>query len=607
MIKDIFDKSLILILAVALPSCNSSISETVKLQKTDPFTNTIVQSQFFSIDGKSDSIIEGKDGTIVICPKGSFKRANGQVVDDSIRIELAEALSIDKILLSNLTTTSNGNLLETEGMIYFNATSKGEQLLINKANPIHFEIPTSIKKPGMMAYKGTRDANGNTNWTDPKELDKYLQTVDIMSLDFLPDGFQHQVDLGMPFRKYKVATQELTDSLYYGLPLVDRYSLESYAHSPQDNEPYYSKNYEFEQATIGGGQADSTVSEVTLGIDPSIIKTIKSSKYQNTLIATKEFAMRLKIIFYTCDNSVIETYIKNLDKNLFELDSIAASICKKNEQYRLYKLFKDFSRQRLTKVKDADEYSKLLKGYYEKELLKVQAELVAAKEKFIKEATKENTTTQKLREEYQELLWKREKYRMETYGFNWTETGWVNIDNGTLPKDWGSQPLEVLVENGKQFDQVYTYVIYWSIKSLYRLNTSDNQNFFVGNPQSKQMLMPKQKPAVIIALGYKNNQPALVIKEFETSESKLTVELAATTLDKLNTAIKPYERFSRENSIVEDLNYMTKLYQAEGARKKQRRQEAEFLLKLWSKAFPCCTPVVETDEGIDCGSPRDTL
>ncbi len=597
------------LLIVAFQNCNSPISETIKFQQTDPFIKAITPSQFFSIDGKKDNIVEGKDGTIVICPKGSFKKANGKVVEDSIRLELTEALSIDDIVLSNLTTTSEGKLLETEGMIYFNATSNGEQLLINKENPVHFEIPTSIKKPGMMAYKGSRDANGNMNWTNPKEIDKYLQTVDIMSLDFLPFGFQQQVDLGMPFRKHKVATQELIDSIYYSLSRDDKYLFESRATQSQFYESHYSKNATDQEVFHLPGTLDSTRAESTVvyGIDPAIIRTIKSNKYQNTLIATKEFAMRVKMMFQTCDNSVIDTYIKNLDKNLFELDSMAAAICKKNEQYRFYKVFKDFSRQRLTKVGDADKYSELLKGYYEKELQKVKTDLAIAKEKFIKEAAQENETTRKLKIEYQELLWKREKYRMETYGFNWTETGWVNIDNGTLPKNWGSQPLEVIVENGKDFDQVYTYVIYWSIKSLYRLNTDDNKNFFVGSSQSKEMLMPKAQPAIVIAIGYKNNEPALAIKEFETSESKLTVELLSTTLIKMKESIKPYERFSRENSISQDVTYMTKLYNEDGTRKKQSRKDAEFLLKLWHVAFPCCLGLENYDESPDCSDPRDSL
>jgi len=70
---------------------------------------------------------------------------------------------------------------------------------------------------------------------------------------------------------------------------------------------------------------------------------------------------------------------------------------------------------------------------------------------------------------------------METYGFKLTQTGWINIDNGSEPKSWTNQKLEVNINNAKQFDKVYTYVVYPSINSLFRLNTTDNEHFYVGN------------------------------------------------------------------------------------------------------------------------------
>lgn len=92
-----------------------------------------------------DNVVEGEKGSIIICPKGCFVDRNGKIVEKNIDIEIAEALSLEDMLLSNLTTTSDGQLLETDGMIYFNATSDGEQLYINKENPIHIEIPTHQK------------------------------------------------------------------------------------------------------------------------------------------------------------------------------------------------------------------------------------------------------------------------------------------------------------------------------------------------------------------------------------------------------------------------------------------------------------------------------
>lgn len=585
----------IALISVILYQCNNStITKTFKLYPNDPFKNTIVPSQTFDIDSKIDNVIEGKNGTIIVCPKGCFMDAKGKIVEDNVKIELSEALLLEDMLLSNLTTTSNGKQLETDGMIYFNATANGEQLSINKENPIHIEIPTAEKKAGMMAYKGVRDDKGNMNWIEPKELDKFLITVDIHSLDFLPQGFQTEVDKGMPYKNYKIATQGLTDSLYYQLSVTDRNALIQGFVPTNYNESYYNKEKQIVNGKYTSNSylvnqnddavTDSFISNLNFGIDPAIIKVIKSDQFQNTFIATKEFESRLKIIFKTCNNEVLNTYINNLNKNLYEVDSLAAIALGEN-QYQ--QDFINFSQQRLTKVKQADKYADLLKGYYKKQLSKVKSELEKGQEKLRKELNKKNNEAQKVADDYKKLLWKREKYRMETYGFNWSETGWINIDNGTLPKDWNEQPLEITVSNGKQFDRVYTYIVYTSIKSLYRLNTNDNIQFYVGNDEKKQMLMPKKEIGVAIAIGYKDEKPSLSVKEFETgSEPKFSLSLSPSSLDKVKEAIRPYEKNTKENMISIDLAFMAKFYKEE-MRQKELKKENEFIMQLWDIAFPC--------------------
>ena len=594
------------LLSVTLFQCsNNPTTNQVKLNTNDPFKNTIVASQSFNIDSKQDNVIEGEKGTVVVCPKGCFKNAKGEIVEDNVKIELSEALSLEDMLLSNLTTTSDGKPLETDGMIYFNATANGEQLTINKDNPIHIEIPTTEKKAGMMAYKGIRDEKGNMNWIEPKELDKFLVTVDINSLDFLPQGFQTEVDKGMPYKNYKTATQGLTDSLYYQLSVTDGSSLMQGFVPTKYNEPYYNKGKKVVNGkyTANSYLVQEQETKVTLdsartnwGIDPAIIKVIKSEKYQNTFIATREFEARLKIIFKTCNNTVLETYINNLDKNLYEADSLAAIAVGENQYYHD---FVTFFQQRLTKVKQADKYANLLKGYYAKQLTKVKSELEKGQKKLMKQLNKKNEEAQKVADDYKKLLWKREKYRMEAYSFNWTETGWVNIDNGTLPKTWFEQPLEITITNGKQFDRVYTYVVYTSIKSLYRLNTTDNEQFYVGNDEDKKMLMPKKKLGVAIAIGYKDEVPSLSVKEFETgSEPKFILTLSPSSLDKVKKAIKDYEKYAKENKISKDLEFMAKFYEEE-QRQKELKKESDFILGLWNIAFPCAPQEEKTTITID--------
>jgi hypothetical protein len=598
-----FYLSLFLMLICNTNCKQNKIIDTIKMSLNDPFKSTMTESQFFDIKGNQDNVVEGENGTIILMTKGSFKDANGDVITENIKVELTEALAQSDMILSNLNTTSNGKLLETDGMLYFNATSNGKQLIINTDNPIQIQMPTEKKKPNMKAYAGTRDEKGNMNWSEPQPIINYLTIVDLKSLDFLPEDFYSIVERNMPYKSYSIATQNLVDSLYYSFSgkgnrdLMDKYNQEIY----QYNEPYYNQNkevingkytaksYEIHRAE---NKSDTSIADKKeCGIDPAIIKVIKSEKYQNTLIATKEFETRLQTIFKTCRNAVLELYINNLDKNLYEIDALVAKTLGL-EDVNATNEFTRFAEQRLTKVKDADKYAQLLRGYYQTQLAKIKAELEAKQLPFKKALLKEQKERDKIVKEYTKLLWKREKYRMEKYGFEWTKTGWINIDNGDLPKTWDEQPLEVRVTNGLQLDRVYTYVVYASIKSLYRLNAYNNEHFYVGNQQDREMLMPKKAQGFIIGIGYKMGNkgeiPWLATKEFVTgSEPKMTLELKISTAKDVKLAIAQFEKYKKENRISEDLKYMEKLYKNQQKNKINER-EYWLLRDLLLCIEPCC-------------------
>lgn len=610
----------LILLALTFLQCNNEtnkLAKNVKFHPNDPFQKTIVPSQIFDIDTKKDNVIEGKHGTILAIPEGCFKNSNGETVSDNVKIELAEAFSIDQMLQSNLTTTSNGELIETAGMIYLNATANGVQLNIDKNNPPYVQIPTNKRKTGMMLYKGIRDENGNMDWVAPKALEQFLVAVDLNLLDFYPEGFEAEVIAGMPFRNHKTATKALIDSLYYSLSASDGSEmLEGYA-STNLNEAYYNQNktikngqYTYKSFVQGNFSVDALktitkkVADATTAkklIDPATIKVLKSDKFQNTLISTREFETRLQSIFKTCRNDIIELYINNLDKNLWEIDSIAAA---KLGDHHLSNDFHDYYKQGLTNVKDAAKYTKLLQGFYEQQLSKIKSELKSAKDKFTQALQEKNEVAQKVVDEYKDVLWQREKHRMETYGFIWTESGWVNIDRPIVKneikgnkkrnsdcinkKSFKFQKFEIFVQEGQKYDRVHSYIVYTSIKSLYRLNSSNKESFHVGNEQQQAMLMPKKGTAVGISIAYKEETPFLAIKEFELgSSSKLNLNLQQSTTKKIATAISSYDDYGEENSINKDLEYMMRFAQ-EKKRQEQLKSESQFIARLWQKAYHSC-------------------
>jgi len=573
-------------LSLILSNCSGdSLPKKSKLASKDPFEKTIVSSQFFDLINDTDNVIEGEYGTFIAFPKGCFLNSGGDVVSENIKIELAEALSLSEMLLSNLTTTSNGKLLETGGMIFLNATSDGEQLSINKDVPIYIEMPTKNIKPDMMAYTGVRDSVGNMNWIAPRELEKSVIAVDIHSLDFLPERFEQEVHNGLPFRNIHKANKNIVDSLYYDLKLIVEDVLSENETAP--NESYYNSKDDIVlldsllSVEKDVGKKDSVYENY--GVDPSIIKAIKNDHFQNTLISTREFERRLKVIFKLCRSDIIDIYIKNLDKNLWELDSIAGSILE-DEKYN--DVFRRFAEEKKTKVRGANINSELLKAYYETRLQEITIELEENRAKLLEVRKKEREEKQILVDAYRKVLQEREKYRMERYGFEQTDLGWINIDRGTLEKDWAPERLEVQIENGEDFDQVFSYVVYTSMKSLYRLSSNDNITFYVGNEGSKEMLMPKNKKAILVGVGYLDDKKYFISKEFKTGvESTIELTLQPSTETKIAAYLSRFDTYGAENQIDLDLEYMTLLSESK-EEKELRKKEVDFMSKLYRRAYP---------------------
>lgn len=121
----------------------------------------------FTISSKNDTTIFGNQGTRLFIEKGTFQFNDGTLVNDSINIELKEFYKMSDIILANLSTESNGNLLETAGMLQISAKSKGQEVKIasDKRIVVHFPKQKNSNK-SMNLFYGNNNSNVSaaTNW-----------------------------------------------------------------------------------------------------------------------------------------------------------------------------------------------------------------------------------------------------------------------------------------------------------------------------------------------------------------------------------------------------------------------------------------------------------
>ncbi len=537
----------IVVTGIILTNSNTEFPKTNKLSSQDPFQNSIVESQYFTIDPTKEHTLEGEKGVLLVIPKNAFVDAKGNKITENVKVELAEALSLDDMILSNLTTTSDGKELETGGMLFLNITTEdGKQIGVDKENPIYVEVPTNQKKEGMQLYQGVRNENGNMNWTNPKPLTDFLIPVDIHSLNFLPNGFEEAVTQELPFRNHQQLSSQLVDSLYYSLTIQ----------SIEENDSPYGDH---------GHTSDSTAIQ---GINPATIKVIRSEKFQNTFIATREFEKRLQALFKTCRNDLLELYINHLDKNLWEVDKM---VMEKLQGTKHALIFENFYKEKLTTIEGGNQYALQLKKYYaqkvkkEKEALQklYQEDLEQFKQELAGLYAKQNENKvlwdkelkenqekyeQKLKESKEELERKIEQKRQKMvnkvrkltkgkdqskYGFYARNGGWYNIDRilgvtTTIRKTIPAQTI-CTINNHAKYEYSNAYLTSLESKSIFKLISVDGKNY-------KYYKHPNRDINLIV-IGYINDKPYYHHQVLKKGE-QVTIDLEPISKQKLRKLLR---------------------------------------------------------------------
>ena len=118
-----------------------------------------------SIAPDKDTLVTGSKGTKLFLKANSFVLPDGSVPKGRIKVVLKECYSAADFIRENLTTTANGRLLSSGGMLYVGATADGKELKLaeGKKYIVHFPKDTSEKKP-MRLFYGNRDSTGSMNW-----------------------------------------------------------------------------------------------------------------------------------------------------------------------------------------------------------------------------------------------------------------------------------------------------------------------------------------------------------------------------------------------------------------------------------------------------------
>lgn len=148
---------------------NASVKSIVEIPKVKERTdvNSLFESfkkqpEIFSINTNTQVTLELKEGTKIVIPAHAFvDEKSKQTIVGNVDFKVIEYYELTDILLANLSTVCNDQVLETGGMLFIEATQNGNNLVLKQDKSIAITFNTD--KDGMDLFNGS--LNGDfINW-----------------------------------------------------------------------------------------------------------------------------------------------------------------------------------------------------------------------------------------------------------------------------------------------------------------------------------------------------------------------------------------------------------------------------------------------------------
>ncbi|KAF2508620.1 hypothetical protein EYY60_15955 [Flavobacterium zhairuonense] len=161
--------------SAAVDSSKSNLAEDRKLL-ADFFIKNDKKPQFFLINNLKDTTIVCAEKTKITFKANSLVLLkSGKEATGKIKISVKEYYAISDMILDGLSTTSNGKIIETNGMLHIVATANEEKCGLKKGKNIEIAFPQKGNKEGMQLFYGNWQKD-QINWIVDKNSVDLAQT-----------------------------------------------------------------------------------------------------------------------------------------------------------------------------------------------------------------------------------------------------------------------------------------------------------------------------------------------------------------------------------------------------------------------------------------------
>jgi len=121
--------------------------------------------QVLKIQSGQEQRVTAAEGTLVIVPANAFVFEDGTAPSGEVDLLVQEAYEPSDFVLHNLTTMSDGRILQTGGMVSITAQSGGRELKLAEGAALTVSIPNGGNfDPSMELFYAQPVANGGVDW-----------------------------------------------------------------------------------------------------------------------------------------------------------------------------------------------------------------------------------------------------------------------------------------------------------------------------------------------------------------------------------------------------------------------------------------------------------
>jgi hypothetical protein len=304
-------------------------------------------------------------------------------------------------------------------------------------------------------------------------MDRYLEHVDRITTDENGKFTYHRLYPGEVAIYASLHSQDDAEILW-------KYCLESSFNCPKNPERHILKEPLVAEYSSMVNFDLLSASPRTNGsfIDPLKIKTLKTSHFQNTFVASKEFEQRLQVMHQLKKGSLLlDTYITHLSEPLWKCDKMVAEMLYGTERT----IFENFAKERLTNVQNDGIHQAALLQYYSEQCMAFRSENEQRLNEYQSKTQEEITAMTKSIEaalnnpgqlaisQASHKGWGSAKgssfntnqkttvrhIRRDSYPFSWASNAWCNIDQ--LLKSLGSSPWSTAVHPNTNKNDITVY------------------------------------------------------------------------------------------------------------------------------------------------------